>query len=178
MNKVWLLVLSLGALAVVTGAASAYVYSWPWGMMGWSCTGCPANGGMMMGPMHHGWGGYGPYPYGSGSYEDSSLTPDVEFTLATSFENGRFFFKGNNGEANPTLVVKAGQVVKITLVNSDGITHNIAIPELGVYSSTVSSRGESTSIVFKAPASGEYNYFCTIPGHREAGMIGKLVIVQ
>ncbi len=179
MDKVWLLALGLGSLAVLIGVTSAYVYSQPlaiwrstYGMCG-ECYG-------MMGPMHgyYGQGDYQKaYPYGYGGEESNNLTPDVEVTLYTTFENGRFFFRDEAGNTNPTITVKTGDVVRIRLVNSDGITHNIAIPALGVYSSTVSSKGASTSIAFEASEPGEYSYFCTIPGHKEAGMLGKLIII-
>lgn len=37
--------------------------------------------------------------------------------------------------------------------------------------------GESTTIKFTALEAGEYEIFCTVQGHKDAGMIGKLVVV-
>jgi len=195
MDKIWLLVLGLGLTAVLIGAATAYVYSqtmtpvWNppmWGMMPpvWSSSAeegvCEECYGMMYyhmrGPVQgrYGWENQRP-PY---SGEETNIIPNVEITLYTVFENGRFLFKDADGNVNPTIVVKTGDKIKINVINSDGITHNIALPELGVYSSMISSKGASASIVFEATEPGEYSYFCTVPGHKEAGMIGKLIITE
>ena len=37
-------------------------------------------------------------------------------------------------------------------------------------------KGASSVTVFRADKSGEYAYFCALPGHRQAGMEGKLVV--
>ena len=175
-NKFILLVIVPTVLAVVFGVALAYSssmftrtgYGYNVGPM---CMGCP---GWMMG-MHEGYHDHESEYYGGEDYSD--VTPDVEITLRTGFRSGRFFFMmAENGETNPTIVVKRGEVVKITLVNGDGITHNIAVPKLGVASSYVGKAGEEASIVFKAEKVGEYEYLCTVPGHAEAGMIGKIVV--
>jgi uncharacterized cupredoxin-like copper-binding protein len=38
--------------------------------------------------------------------------------------------------------------------------------------------GGSTTIKFTPQEAGEYEVFCTVEGHKEAGMIGKLVVVD
>ena len=57
--------------------------------------------------------------------------------------------------------------------NKSGIDHNIAIDGNGkrpiVKSGNVVVQGDA-----RAPAS--YTYFCTVPGHRQAGMQGTLTV--
>ena len=38
--------------------------------------------------------------------------------------------------------------------------------------------GESSTIEFTPTESGTYEFFCTVPGHKEAGMIGKMVVSE
>jgi nitrite reductase (NO-forming) len=105
---------------------------------------------------------------------------DVVFTLRTDIADGKLVFMGNagaiNGKANPTLNVPVGAVVQINLVNGDGATHDLTVADFGAKSNQVNGKGASTSIVFRADKKGEFNYICSLPGHVQAGMIGKLVV--
>ena len=66
--------------------------------------------------------------------------------------------------------------VTIVMPNSSGVNHNIAIqqgvsgPVLGA-SPYVSKGSASVSINLKP---GTYTFFCQVPGHRQAGMLGTL----
>lgn len=109
-----------------------------------------------------------------------TYTPDVTFTLRTGAAEGKLVFTGAsgaiNGVVNPPLRVKVGDVVQVTLINGDGVLHDIAFPDFKVVSDQVVSKEASTTIVFQANQQGEFAYFCTIPGHRQAGMEGKLIV--
>ncbi len=37
-------------------------------------------------------------------------------------------------------------------------------------------KGQSADLVFETNDAGEFVYYCTIPGHREEGMEGKLIV--
>jgi nitrite reductase (NO-forming) len=105
---------------------------------------------------------------------------DVVFTLRTDIADGKLVFMGNagaiNGKANPTLNVPLGAIVQINLVNGDGATHDLTVGDFGAKSNQVNTKGASTSIVFRADKKGEFNYICSLPGHVQAGMIGKLIV--
>jgi nitrite reductase (NO-forming) len=107
---------------------------------------------------------------------------DVEFTLETAMRDGKMIFAGvgseNDGAVNPDLSVIAGDTVRIILVNGDGIPHDIAIPDLDAQSAPVSTKAQSTAIVFQASEAGEFTYYCTVAGHRQMGMEGKLFVTD
>ncbi|WP_259014103.1 PVC-type heme-binding CxxCH protein [Emticicia fluvialis] len=97
---------------------------------------------------------------------------DFDYTLEASMLG--YFAK--NGTRNPTLKATKGKTVRITIVNTELMTHDIALEKAGVKSKTVSEKGMKASIIFKAEKSD--TYYCTVPGHRAAGMVGKLEVVD
>jgi nitrite reductase (NO-forming) len=106
--------------------------------------------------------------------------PDVTFTLRTDIAEGKLVFVGEagaiKGQVNPQLAVAEGAIVQINLVNGDGATHDISVPDFGATSNQLNTKGASTAIVFKADKKGDFKYICTLPGHVQAGMIGKIVV--
>src|SRR5690606_39349882 len=74
------------------------------------------------------------------------------------------------------LKVQKGETVKITIINGEPLTHDIALEKAGIISETIIQTGESTSIEFVATVSDIY--YCSIPGHRLAGMWGKFEVVE
>lgn len=81
-----------------------------------------------------------------------------------------------DGTRNPTLRANKGDVVKITMTNGEMMVHDIAMEKLKVKSKYLVEKGTSTSITFTAV--GDDTYYCTVPGHRAAGMVGKFEVVQ
>jgi nitrite reductase (NO-forming) len=106
--------------------------------------------------------------------------PDARYTLRTGIAEGRMVFLGVggtiDGQVNPTLTASEGQVVQLTLVNGEGAQHDIVFPEQKAQSPRITSKGASTTIVFRASAVGDFVYFCSLPGHQEAGMEGRLSV--
>jgi len=115
-----------------------------------------------------------------GAQPPAAYAPDVTFTLKTAIAEGRLVFigvgKAIDGVVNPTLRVREDDVVQINLINGDGAVHDIAFPDFNVTSEKVTAVGASTTIAFRAKEEGKYVYFCTLPGHRQAGMEGLLVV--
>jgi plastocyanin len=65
--------------------------------------------------------------------------------------------------------------VKVTAENPQTIDHNIAIEGKGVDSKgPVVQKATSEVTVDLKP--GEYTFYCSVPGHREGGMVGKLTV--
>ena len=110
----------------------------------------------------------------------AALTPTVQFTLLTGGGTNQLVFVGVGGtidkQVNPDLRVQPGDVVEITLVNGDGVQHDLAIDEFGASTGTVDQQGQLKKVVFTVDQEGEYVYYCTLPGHRQAGMFGKLIV--
>ena len=106
--------------------------------------------------------------------------PDVTFTLRTAIADGKLVFKGDagaiEGKVNPDLHVPENAVVQINVINGDGAIHDIAVPEFGAKSDHFTGQGSSTAIVFRANKNGTFEYLCTLPGHKAAGMFGKLIV--
>ncbi|GAB6196421.1 hypothetical protein PAGU2595_017300 [Lysobacter xanthus] len=105
---------------------------------------------------------------------------DVVFTLRSEIADGKLVFIGDagaiKGQVNPDLKVPEGKVVQINFVNGDGALHDISVPDFGAKSDQLSDKGASTTIVFRTTKSGTFEYFCSLPGHKAAGMVGKLIV--
>jgi uncharacterized cupredoxin-like copper-binding protein len=77
--------------------------------------------------------------------------------------------------ANAT-VAKAGTVT-ITVKNTGAITHALSIQmPSGTVSTSHIAPGATATLTVNAMMPGKYVFFCPIPGHRQAGMQGVLVV--
>lgn len=81
-----------------------------------------------------------------------------------------------DGARNPTLKAQKGERVRVTITNGEQMTHDIVLEKAGVRSKTILEKGAKTSITFRAETSD--TYFCSVPGHRTAGMVGTLEVVN
>ncbi len=67
--------------------------------------------------------------------------------------------------------VPAGEEVTVTLVNKGTMEHDITVDALGV--KIYAAVGKTVSGTVTA-AAGTYEVYCSIPGHKQAGMVGTL----
>jgi len=108
---------------------------------------------------------------------------NVEFTLKTITNHGGLAYEGIGGNidglVNPDLNVQPGEVVRVILINGDGMPHDLYLPDFEVKSEYVSKIGDQTEITFEVGdrQPGTYVYYCTVPGHRQAGQEGNLIVV-
>lgn len=73
-----------------------------------------------------------------------------------------------------TAIVEAGEVT-IELTNEPAMPHDVVIEELDNTQVAVAGPGETaTGTVELEP--GEYTFYCSVGGHRGAGMEGTLVV--
>lgn len=104
---------------------------------------------------------------------------------------------------NARLEAAAGRPVKIALDNEGVLLHDFSISEIPHTGEVVAAAGETAetddheaamgheeepdvhvavaagatgSVIFTPSAPGEYEYYCTVSGHKEAGMVGTLVV--
>ncbi len=61
------------------------------------------------------------------------------------------------------------------LTNEGGTTHNVVIDEISP-APIVEATGGQTATATAELEPGEYLYYCSIPGHQEAGMEGRLEV--
>ena len=103
------------------------------------------------------------------------------FTLRSGIAQGRMVYLGVGGDidgkVNPMLVVHEGETVQINLINGEGAEHDIVIDQYAARSDRVLAIGASSTLAFTADKAGEFIYFCSIAGHREAGMEGNLTVL-
>lgn len=103
----------------------------------------------------------------------------VEYTLESNFADGKMVFIGRggeiDGEVNPDLKANIGDAVKIHLTSGDGAMHNFYLDELNVKSEDVMGQ-DSITVEFTAGEEGTFDYYCGVPGHRQAGMVGKFIV--
>jgi nitrite reductase (NO-forming) len=107
----------------------------------------------------------------------SSSTPEsptVEFTLTVQDTNTPFAFVYNS-QNNPTLQVHKGDTVKVTLTNTGTLRHDFTLEGYNIKTSVLNP-GQSDSIVFKADTTGTFTYYCSVPGHKDLGMQGQLIV--
>jgi putative membrane-bound dehydrogenase-like protein len=101
---------------------------------------------------------------------------DREYVLHAAMLGYRGMGGEIDGIRNPTLWARTGETVRVTIVNAELMVHDIALERQGVKSAQILDRGATTSITFKAERSDVY--YCTLPGHRAAGMEGRLEVSE
>ena len=106
--------------------------------------------------------------------------------------------EGRPWRFEPSLLeIVVGQPVKLILINDGRAEHDIevagleaeGIQVLGVVThdgghaqheadvvAAHAMPGTTASVIFTATEPGEYEFICTIPGHKEAGMVGRLIV--
>lgn len=83
-------------------------------------------------------------------------------------EGGAMTFKPAN------LEVAKGENVKLTLINKDpGQAHSLVITALNFKSKQLAPNTQEV-YTFKADKAGNHDFFCDVPGHKDAQMVGKI----
>ena len=114
--------------------------------------------------------------------ESQTETTVVEFTLRTQIGGDPVMaFVGEGGSidgiVNPDLVVNLGDTVRITVINGDPALHDLKIDEFGVNTGELIQDEQTVTVEFIANQPGNFDYYCSIPGHREIGMEGLIQVV-
>ncbi len=73
------------------------------------------------------------------------------------------------------VTVKVGQPVQLVLDNKGVIEHDFVIDRFKVKMGIVQP-GKTGTVTFTPSAKGTFPFYCSVPGHKEAGMTGTLVV--
>ena len=75
------------------------------------------------------------------------------------------------------LTVRSGSPVHLTLNDTDSVLHDWTVDSLDGKKVTVQANpGQSASVDFTPSTAGSYEFYCSQPGHKEAGMKGTLTV--
>jgi nitrite reductase (NO-forming) len=99
-----------------------------------------------------------------------------KITLSTGLKDGKMVFLDEKGNANPTLKANVGDTIEIRISSGEGAQHDIVFPTLNVHSRHFDKASGPTTVKFKVTKAGSFDYYCTIAGHRQIGMEGKLEV--
>lgn len=69
--------------------------------------------------------------------------------------------------------VKKGDTVRIKVTNTNG-SHDFSLDEYGIKEAT--PLNQEVIIEFTADKAGSFKYYCSVPGHRQLGQEGTLVV--
>jgi uncharacterized cupredoxin-like copper-binding protein len=106
----------------------------------------------------------------SGNGQGFSNEPTAQNVSIRVDRNGKLAWERGEYEA------VAGDVTFV-VENPTGLAHNFAIEGNGVKAQSKQFGGETTSrFTLKGLQPGTYVIACTLPGHREAGMVATLVV--
>jgi uncharacterized cupredoxin-like copper-binding protein len=135
-------------------------------------------------------GGGGSSTTSGGTSESTTAAPSPESTEAGEETESGEEAESTTGstidfEANPegqlmfTAMTATGKAGNDTIVfkNPSSVPHNVAIEDSAgktVVESETITKGETSSMV--ELEAGTYTFYCSVPGHREAGMEGTLTI--
>ncbi|MGY5142977.1 MAG: plastocyanin/azurin family copper-binding protein [Candidatus Nitrosopumilus sp. bin_32a] len=118
----------------------------------------------------------------------ATITQDLHFIESSDFRTLAFNALPGEPDNNPSINMEVGDKVIFNVDNagksfhSFGVTQNdegfggvIAGSEVATASNPLKP-GESGTSEFIAGEEGVYYYICTVPGHREQGMVGKILV--
>jgi len=73
--------------------------------------------------------------------------------------------------------VNLGDTVRVTYLNGGG-RHDWVLDEFEGARTAVITGGRSETVEFVADQAGTFEYYCSVPGHRQAGMVGSFVVID
>ena len=117
-----------------------------------------------------------------------TITQDLTFIESSDFRTLAFNALPGEDDNNPTVHMNVGDTVVFNVDNggisfhafgvtqgTEGIAGIIPGSEIGTMSNALKP-GEGGSSEFIAGEEGTYYYICTVPGHREQGMVGEIIV--
>ncbi len=117
-----------------------------------------------------------------------TITQDLVFVESSDFRTLAFNALPGEEGSNPTIQANVGDKIIFNIDNAGKSFHAFGVTSdeegfAGIYAgSEVASAsnplkpGQSGSSEFVPSEEGTYYYICTVPGHREQGMVGEIVV--
>ena len=99
-----------------------------------------------------------------------------KIVLKTGLASGKMVYLDDKGTVNPVIRGNVGDTIEITVASGEGAQHDIVFEGLNVKSAMFDGKSAPAKLSFKLTQSGKFNYFCSVPGHRQIGMEGVLEV--
>ncbi|NCQ06055.1 MAG: hypothetical protein GW815_00630 [Candidatus Moranbacteria bacterium] len=101
--------------------------------------------------------------------EVATINPIKEFSMTSYYDaTGKWF-------SLKEIVVNKGDMVRIKVTNTKG-THDFTLDEYNI--KTMTPLDKEVVVDFTADKVGEFEYYCSVPGHRQGGQFGKLIVKE
>jgi len=123
-----------------------------------------------------------------GVHTGDTITSDLSFIESSDFITLAFNALPGEPDNNPTINMEVGDKVIFNVVNDGKSFHSFGVTadtegfggiipgsEVASPSNPLKS-GEGGTSEFIAGEEGVFYYICTVPGHREQGMVGKIIV--
>jgi nitrite reductase (NO-forming) len=105
----------------------------------------------------------------------SDATPTPEPTPSPAPETADLIVEASEFKYEPAeLTIPSAGSTTFSLVNTGVVEHDFTIDELEFQIAVPIGRTSSGTLT--DPAAGTYEFYCTVPGHKAAGMFGTLVV--
>nr|WP_026089928.1 MULTISPECIES: plastocyanin/azurin family copper-binding protein [Nitrosopumilus] len=117
-----------------------------------------------------------------------TITQDLSFIESSDFRTLAFNSLPGEPNHNPTINMNVGDKVVFDVINDGKSFHAFGVTkadegfagiipgsEIGAASNPLKP-GEGGTSEFVAGEEGTYYYICTVPGHREQGMVGEIIV--
>jgi Cupredoxin-like domain len=103
---------------------------------------------------------------GSASAGGGGVAAGPTVTRIITAENSKF--------VDPSLNLEDGEVLGLFVINADGIAHAFDVDSLGIHVPLPAD--STTAIAIKPTGRGRLEFYCSVPGHRDAGMAGTITV--
>jgi len=125
---------------------------------------------------------------GPAVHTGATITSDLSFIESSDFRTLAFNALPGEPDNNPTINMEVGDKIMFNVVNDGRSFHSFGvtsddegfsgiIPGSEVASaSNPLKAGEGGTSEFIAGEDGVFYYICTVPGHREQGMVGQIIV--
>jgi uncharacterized cupredoxin-like copper-binding protein len=111
-----------------------------------------------------------------------SITPKTVTLTLNEFQFQPAEITANVGQPIKLVLKNNGTVLHdfvstdamVKVMEEHGAEHDMAGMETAMHAAI--EAGQQSTLEFKAIQAGTYTFYCTVAGHKEAGMVGKLIV--